>query len=334
MLPNPSTTLTRRVLQRSSVETGRRAFTLIELLVVITIIAVLMTMIISVVGAFLTQAKDAATKTTLNKIQGLLNSRAQAFDRLIQRNGYLTGSTEYTQQWTANVANGDANLQAIIARKLLQIKYFPQSVADFKSQEGGLALTLYPKISNGSLLTTPESPDYHNAEILYDFLTQENVLGGVPVGSDNFSASEVQDLNSNGFPEFVDAWGTPIRFYRWPTRLFRPNGTGTAIDPANARLLFSSLPVFSGNLVNDLARDPDDPLQSTTIVDTTMNSSGWFEKNFHTPTTYYVYLIVSAGPDLTFGMDDPNGNGSLGAVVNQAALIDDIVYLNIRAGGK
>ena len=64
------------------VAAGRSAFTLIELLVAVSIIAILMTLVIGVVGGFLTQARDAATKTTLNKIQGLLNSRAQAFDRL------------------------------------------------------------------------------------------------------------------------------------------------------------------------------------------------------------------------------------------------------------
>ena len=59
----------------SSTGSPRNAFTLIELLVVTTIIAILTTLTISVVGAFLTQARDAATKTTVNKIQGLLNSR-------------------------------------------------------------------------------------------------------------------------------------------------------------------------------------------------------------------------------------------------------------------
>jgi hypothetical protein len=33
---------------------------------------------------------------------------------------------------------------------------------------------------------------------------------------------EVADTDGDGLFEIVDAWGQPLRFYRWPTRLFRP----------------------------------------------------------------------------------------------------------------
>lgn len=356
MLPNPSTTLTRRVVRRSSVATGRSAFTLIELLVVVSIIAVLMTLIVGVVGSFLTQAKDAATKTTINKIQGLLNSRAQAFDRLVQRNGFLSGSTEYTQTSTQQIANGDANLQAIIAKKLLQVKFFPQNVSDLKNSylNATMLSALYPKLYSGGVPTQLAT----NPEIFYDFLTQENVLGGVPVGSDAFSASEIQDTDGDGLPQFIDAWGNPIRFYRWPTRLFRSGGqTGAntvapvnATDAANAKILFSTLPVFTQNLGpdpnttlypsatsamynTDLDRDPDDPLRSCLL------SVSKFESSFHTPITFHVFLVMSAGPDGILGLYEPDDTANFGHLAQpipgqQDALADNIISLNIRAGGK
>jgi len=310
----------------------RSGFTLIEILVVVTIIAVLAALSLKVIGSTMDLARDASTKTTLNKIQGLLNSRAQALDRLQQRNGYLTGSTEFTQ-FAVKVSGGDTNLQQIVARKLLQIKYFPQSRADFKSLYGGTIQQIYPNLNPGGSVFLPGSPNLSNEEILYDFLTQENVIGGVPIGSDAFNAAEVQDKNGNGLPEFIDGWGTPIRFYRWPTHLFRAS-TGAAIDPTIAKKLFSTLPAFSGNLTNDLARDPDDPLQSTLAVDTNMNQAGYFETNYHTPVTFHVFLVVSAGADQRFGMDSPDTGDALGKVTDSAALEDDILYLNIRAGGK
>ena len=54
------------------------------------------------------------------------------------------------------------------------------------------------------------------SEMLYALLVE----GRGPLGSvfspDDFSTKEVQDTDSDGLPEFVDAWGQPLQFYRWP----------------------------------------------------------------------------------------------------------------------
>ncbi|GAC1475401.1 MAG: hypothetical protein NVSMB9_27860 [Isosphaeraceae bacterium] len=54
------------------------------------------------------------------------------------------------------------------------------------------------------------------SEMLYALL----VNGQGPLGSvfspDEFSDREVRDTDGDGLPEFVDAWGEPIQFYRWP----------------------------------------------------------------------------------------------------------------------
>jgi len=47
------------------------------------------------------------------------------------------------------------------------------------------------------------------------------LVGGVgPLGSvfspDDFSDREVKDTDGDGLPEFVDAWGQPLQFFRWP----------------------------------------------------------------------------------------------------------------------
>lgn len=54
------------------------------------------------------------------------------------------------------------------------------------------------------------------SECLYAFL-----VGGIgPLGSifsaDDFSPNEIRDTDNDGLPEFVDAWGEPLQFYRWP----------------------------------------------------------------------------------------------------------------------
>ena len=46
------------------------------------------------------------------------------------------------------------------------------------------------------------------------------VEGLGPLGSvfsrEDFSDSEIKDTDNDGVPEFVDGWGEPIQFYRWP----------------------------------------------------------------------------------------------------------------------
>jgi hypothetical protein len=54
------------------------------------------------------------------------------------------------------------------------------------------------------------------AEMLYALLVE----GRGPLGSvfspDDFTDREVRDTDNDGLPEFVDAWGQPIQFFRWP----------------------------------------------------------------------------------------------------------------------
>jgi len=59
-------------------------------------------------------------------------------------------------------------------------------------------------------------PKTARSEALYAMLVE----GTGPLGSyfskDDFTAKEVQDTDGDGLPEFVDAWGEPLQFYRWP----------------------------------------------------------------------------------------------------------------------
>jgi prepilin-type N-terminal cleavage/methylation domain-containing protein len=54
------------------------------------------------------------------------------------------------------------------------------------------------------------------AEALYALVCE----GIGPTGSffsrDDFAANQVADTDGDGLPEFVDAWGEPLQFYRWP----------------------------------------------------------------------------------------------------------------------
>jgi len=68
------------------------------------------------------------------------------------------------------------------------------------------------------------------SETLYAILVE----GVGPLGSvfnrDDFSDKEVQDTDHDGLPEFVDAWGQPIQFYRWPLLYHSETQKGQVVD--------------------------------------------------------------------------------------------------------
>ena len=78
---------------------------------------------------------------------------------------------------------------------------------------------------------------YENAETLYMIVT----LGFVDElgGRDLFNESSIGDTDSDGFPEFIDAWNTPIRFLRWAPgfTLSELNGAGGSITASSGGML-------------------------------------------------------------------------------------------------
>jgi len=61
--------------------THDRGFTLVELLIVIALIALLAGLTLRVAVGVINQGRESATKSTLQKIQRLLNSRLEVFNR-------------------------------------------------------------------------------------------------------------------------------------------------------------------------------------------------------------------------------------------------------------
>jgi prepilin-type N-terminal cleavage/methylation domain-containing protein len=305
---------------------ARRGFTLIELLVVITIISILAALTVRVVVAFISEGREAATKATISKINRLVEMRMQAFYRRYGRTDATTqtrlrNTAEFSALRTLSVND---NVKLILTRKLLFMKHFPQTREEIDA-------ALQPELAN-------KRTQADNAEILYDFLVRSAVLGETPVANDAFNANEVADPDGDGFPEFVDAWGRPIRFYRWPTRLFRPDGPGTGPDVKYAQMLFSTYPSN-----NDLKRDPDDPMGLVGRAFSNFESgAGIVGTGFHTPQTFHTPLVISAGRDAEFGMFPPEDGPSKStygylAAIDAAkldAVGDNITSLNVRAGGK
>ncbi|MCA9052026.1 MAG: hypothetical protein KDA89_24980, partial [Planctomycetaceae bacterium] len=235
------------------------------------------------------------------------------------------------------------------------------------------------------------------AELLYYFLVHSASLGSSDTIADQFTAQEVADTDDDGLLEFVDAWGNPLRFYRWPTRMIDVNPpaifqpvlvntsddtdvapTGPRVITTNERLvaniMIKGLPPSPTSLPNGaiprdlLLVDPDDPvgvlyrgLEQYVGGAVDLNGDGdtndpgenntgvplrteYNEVNYHTPETYHVPLIVSAGADEKLGLYEPSDTVNLGnlAAYDQSISIDEMIEQisdnltnrNRRAGGR
>lgn len=71
---------------------------------------------------------------------------------------------------------------------------------------------------DGSIATALNSHNHvtARAEALYAFLVEGKGVYGSVFNRDDFTNREVRDTDLDGLPEFVDAWGKPLQFYRWP----------------------------------------------------------------------------------------------------------------------
>lgn len=348
---------------------GRRAaFTLIEILVAIGIIAFLLSITITAVSSFSGSAREAATATTLLKIQKLMQQRADGFEAWITLQKRNQSFDKRINQKRVELQNlGVYALKEetldILVRKDLFRYFFPQHQFDRPQKDWSrqntwsrhpvwVALTKKPGWQPAS-----HTPQTESAELLYFVLTETEVFGVPPVDEGEFRSSEVADTDGDGLLEFVDAWGNPVRFYRWPTRLFNhDNSIATPPLRDEANILIKGLPAPHplGLWPQDLLyRDPDDGLGRIRgdYLRVVPFRNVFTQYNYHSIDTFHAPLIVSAGGDEQLGLlertDDSaaawvayiQGLGHLARPANDDntvtddAVTDNITNRNRRAGG-
>lgn len=249
--------MNRHIAQNRSSRTG---FTMLELVIVIGVIALLASISFAVIGNMLDTSRKAATLTTLAKIDKLLQQQIGALYREYDVNNpssaLKVASGKYRK---GNPATGDGDNYFLTADERssysLGIKdrfltTFPQNALEASTiplaKDAAVFAEWVDKHVTSPPAPNPDRPETHSSELLYIALTAGAVRGATPVDSSAFGSSEITDTDGDGFIEFVDAWGNPLRFYRYPTRLINPFGFVSSRVDAAVSAAATSIPITAG----------------------------------------------------------------------------------------
>jgi prepilin-type N-terminal cleavage/methylation domain-containing protein len=224
---------------------NRRGFTLIELMIVVAIVAFLASALGVTIVNMGASAREAQTVATINKINGLINERQRGLERAYEGNDFRR-ELSFQKRRLEQLGLFGISPSAIetVARKDFFRKFFPQRFAEMADNDSdGIPdriafdevygekvdpvnppVRWAPAAANIQRYPVGHDPATESSEILYFALTRMDALGFPLVGADEFLTQEVADSDGDGLPEFVDGWGNPLRFYRWPTRLIKPFG--------------------------------------------------------------------------------------------------------------
>ena len=227
-----------------------RGVTLIELLVVITILAILAAAIYGATTAAMEAARSARTKSLVTKLNGLLMERWESYEtrrvdidiagskptgqelaayRLLALR--LTMKLEMPDRWSDLLGSGyrtSSNVGAVevnprgerVENQLPGSGAAPVRKAIF---QGNPSISIaYPPLAKSYLRRynslASKDPDIiranQGAECLYMIIMYATGDGEART---LFGEQDIDDTDGDGAPEFVDGWGRPIEFVRWPT---------------------------------------------------------------------------------------------------------------------
>jgi hypothetical protein len=146
--------------------------------------------------------------------------------------------------------------------------------------------------ANSALVLANLNAHKHNtarSEMLYAVLVE----GQGPLGSvfnrDDFTDKEVKDTDGDGLPEFVDAWGQPLQFFRWPLLYHSDTQRGQVIIDDTATGLPALTPPYA-SVFDAREQDPLDPNQQLT-------APNWWSRtsNINSPFTGIPAVSASGG---------------------------------------
>ncbi len=314
---------------------ARAGFSLIEMLMVMAIMAFLFGAIATFMGSTGAAARTAATRATLTKLNSMLQFRykqvLEEFTEQDRKSGSMRTAWTDVRYASSQYLTGPEPTSAKVAiAKMNRVRgTFPQKI---DNTPAGL-----PIIDTGGLVPADTNPVSWTAftdpnELLYQILKRGGSKGADEELLDSINPRHIKYLNVDSSGRvlnteraiFLDDWGEPLRFYLSPTRLVRPGGPytlPTATQYSVAKTLIPSLPPVPASATDFTSAFNQDPLDTRGMLrepSFSVNQARYFdsppvvpsgrsfEELYHTPDTFYLPLIVSAGEDQSLGMYEPN----------------------------
>lgn len=309
---------------RRTGEFRKTGFTLVEVLVVMAIIAILVALGIGLLGTAGTAARIERTRVLLKRLDELVKERLQTVDR----------DKTFSAKFAAKVALRDSSnavaspkAYAILAKKALQRASLPVRTLDLLGWDQSGMMDDWddsPVKKNGGISAIADADD--QASALFAALCPD---GAVPDGVSSDLVATSNGPSSTGKLMFVDAWGSPIRLYLWPTRLVYGGVPSMTPNTSDASILISGLPAANDRIYDFDSADPNGFIKNLTYATGTTTPPGPAVDagSLHDIGAYSMFLLVSAGPDKALGLTEPNqsgSNGHLAPVTDASALTDNV----------
>jgi prepilin-type N-terminal cleavage/methylation domain-containing protein len=243
----------------------RGAFTLIELMVTLVIVAILSSLTLGGLAVTRQRAKTDKTKSTIRKIHEAVVPHYESY---LRRRVPMAGASgpqgrlvrtrqlmmfEMPDSWADVAVSGTTEAGTLISSNIVPTFAWNGVTRAYGAYHEAMLA------KSGAAFRS----DFPSSECLYMIVSHGL---GEPDVMEQFRADEIGDVDGDGAPEFIDGWGQPIAFIRWPVG-------------------FQS-PIQSRNAV--LQPDPFDPYKVSTPV---AYPSGSQQDYAVTP------LIISGGPD-------------------------------------
>jgi prepilin-type N-terminal cleavage/methylation domain-containing protein len=130
------------------------------------------------------------------------------------------------------------------------------------------------------------------SEMLYALLVEGRGPLGSVFSADDFTSREVQDTDGDGLPEFIDAWGKPLQFYRWPLLYHSDIQRGLAVADSGGQSWQINAPYDT--VYENREQDPLDPDQQ-------LMAPAWWTAAFNNSTPY------TLAPTAAYSAPQPSG---------------------------
>lgn len=153
----------------------------------------------------------------------------------------------------------------------------------------------------------PSTLSFPDAKLLYQIVAAST--SEESSGLESFHATEIGDPDEDGNPEFIDAWGTPIRFLRWPAGAWRWSSIARKSREAELYSWYydnTQTPpwidegISGGDRLDPVRADwrylDDDRSLGVGTISPNVNDTKWNNPYDLAP------LVVSAGADREFGL--------------------------------